>query len=109
MLRESLLPQKIRQQLPNLYANEEVGDQALARVKFFTPDGIWTWYASEFDGDDLFFGLVIGFEVELGYFRLFELQTNRGPQGLPIERDRYFKPTSIKKLKEHYRQKGYAL
>ena len=54
-----------------------------AHVKFFTPDGSWTWYASEFDGDDLFYGLVDGFELEYGYFRLSELQEAQGPWGLP--------------------------
>ena len=51
-----LLTQAIRRKLPPLYANEEQGTDALAIVKFFTPDSSWTWYASEFDGDDLFSG-----------------------------------------------------
>ena len=50
-----------REKLPELYRNEEKGLEALAPVKFFTPDGNWTWYASEFDREDLFFGLVSGF------------------------------------------------
>ena len=57
----SLLPKEIKEQLPQLYANEELGLMAQALVKFFTPDAQWTWYASEFDGEDIFFGLVIGF------------------------------------------------
>ena len=61
-----LLTQAIRRKLPPLYANEEKGTDALAIVKFFTPDSSWTWYASEFDGDDLFFGLAVGVEPELG-------------------------------------------
>ena len=63
-------------------------------VKFFTPDSNWTWYATEGnpmpDGDFEFFGLVEGFESELGYFRLSELEAAKGPLGLRIERDRYF-------------------
>lgn len=59
-----LLPEEIRETLPELYANEEIGLAAQALVKFFTPDSNWTWYASEFDGEGLFFGLVIGFEAE---------------------------------------------
>lgn len=62
----------------------------MAQVKFFYPDAAWTWYGVEFDGDDLLFGLVDGFEKELGYFRLSELLENRGKLGLPIERDFYF-------------------
>lgn len=82
---------------------------AKARVKFFTPDGGWTWYATEFDGEDTFFGLVIGFEAELGYFSLTELESIRGKMGLPVERDRGFKPTTLKELKDHYIKRGYAL
>jgi hypothetical protein len=66
-----------------------------------------TWYASEFDGEDLFFGLVSGFEVELGYFSLKELKEVKGPMGLPIERDLYYEPKSQKELLElHRKQRG---
>ena len=50
--------------------------------------------------DYIFFGLVSGFEVELGYFSLKELEEARGPRGLPIERDLYFQPKTLKELKE---------
>jgi hypothetical protein len=63
-----------------------------------------TWYASEFDGHDIFFGLVIGFEMELGYFSLSELSSVHGGLGLPIERDRYFTPTSLQELKVKHEQ-----
>ena len=65
---ENLLDQASREKLPELYSNEEKGLEAIAPVKFFTPDSNCTWYASEFDGEDTFFGLVSGFEVELEYF-----------------------------------------
>lgn len=97
-----LLTDEIRERLPALYSQEEKGLDALAQVKFFTPDSDWTWFASEFDGDDTFFGLVIGFEIELGSFSLSELEAVRGPLGLPIERDLHFEPKSLKALKEAY-------
>jgi hypothetical protein len=102
-----LLTTAIRQKLPPLYRNEEQGTDALAIVKFFTPDSSWTWYASEFDGDDLFFGLAVGFEPELGYFRLSELQSVRGKLGLPVERDRFFTPTPLRVLFEQHAQGHY--
>jgi hypothetical protein len=108
-IRQELLTAEIRSQLPGLYANEAIGLSALARVKFFTPDSHWTWYASEFDGEDIFFGLVIGHFVELGYFSLAELQAVRGPLGLPVERALQFEPTSLEALREHYEQHGWAL
>ncbi|MCB9423186.1 MAG: DUF2958 domain-containing protein [Ardenticatenaceae bacterium] len=104
-----LLPKSIRETLPELYANEEIGLAAQAMVKFFTPDSNWTWYGSEFDGEDTFFGLVIGFVPELGYFSLSELTEARGPMGLPIERDMFFEPKSLQELRDHYQENGYAL
>jgi len=100
---EYLLDQASREKLPPLYSNEEKGLEALAQVKFFTPDSNWTWYASEFDGEDNFFGLVAGLEVELGYFSLKELQEARGPFGLQIERDLNFEPKTLKELMELHR------
>jgi hypothetical protein len=101
---EYLLDTESREKLPKLYESEEYGLEAKALVKFFTPDSNWTWYASEFDGEDIFFGLVSGFEVELGYFSLKELQHVRSPLGLPIERDLYFEPKKLQELMEEHRQ-----
>jgi len=93
--------------LPPLYHNEEKGLEAIAPVKFFTPDSQWTWYPTEFDGRDICFGLVSGFEVELGYFSMSELEGVRGLFGLPIERDLYFQPASLNELMTlHKEQRG---
>ena len=97
---KNLLDQTSRDKLPVLYANEEKGLDALALVKFFTPDSSWTWYASEFDGEDIFFGLVIGLAIEFGYFSLSELQSVTGLLGLPIERDLFFEPKSLRELRD---------
>jgi hypothetical protein len=93
-----LLTQEIRKRLPPLRATEHQEDP-IARVKFFTPWTYWTWYATEFDGEDEFFGLVRGHEIEMGYFSLRELESIRGPFGLRIERDLYFKPTPLSKIR----------
>lgn len=97
MTKEQLLPPEVRQLLPAIGDTDEE-DDPLCVVKFFFPDFDWTWYAIEFDGTDLFFGLVAGFETELGYFRLSELLANKGKLGLEIERDLYFEPTRLSKL-----------
>lgn len=105
----ALLSKELAEQLPRLYANEELGLSAQALVKFFTPDSNWTWYASEYDPEHrIFFGYVIGFEDELGYFSLDELEEARGPLGLPIECDEHFNPASLEELRKHYRDEGYA-
>jgi hypothetical protein len=104
---ENLLDNESREKLPALYSGEEKGLGAQAQVKFFTPDSSWTWYASEFDGEDIFFGLVIGFEIELGYFSLSELKSVKGPLGLPIERDLHFESKTIQELMDkHQNDRG---
>ena len=105
---DNLLDAESKEKLPALYSGEELGLMAVALVKFFTPDSNWTWYASEFDGEDLFFGLVSGFEVELGYFLLSELQSVKGPLGLPIERDLYYKTKTLKELIAHHKDQRYS-
>ena len=94
-----LLTKELRDRLPALYSTDGMGDDAIVQAKFFTPDSSWDWYPIEFDGDDLFFGLVDGFEQELGYFSLSELQSVRGPWGLPIERDLYFTPKPLREVR----------
>lgn len=73
------------------------GLDTLTQVKFFTPDSNWTWYATEFDGQDIFFGLVVSFDIEVGYLSLSKLLKTMAPRGLPIERNLNFK---LKHLKE---------
>ena len=92
-----LLTKEVRGKLPPLYSQEEVADPMVV-CKFFYPDFSWTWYAIEFDGADQFYGLVDGFEKELGYFSLTELMSNRGKLGLPVERDRYFTPCRLSEV-----------
>jgi hypothetical protein len=101
-----LLPAEVRERLPKLYAQEKNRDPVV-HVKYFTPDSNWTWYATEGqpeDDDFLFFGYVIGFEREWGYFTLNEMKAARGPLGLPIERDLYFEPAPLSEVmrREHY-------
>jgi len=95
-----LLSPELRAQLPKRYAEEGVSDP-LVHCKFFTPDSSWTWYVTEGDEDDgdvRFFGYVIGFEREWGYFLLSELESVRGPMGLPVERDLYFTPCRFNEI-----------
>lgn len=99
-----MLTEELRQRLPALYSTENEQDPTL-QVKFFTPWTCWTWYAAEFDGSDLFFGLVQGLDEEWGYFSLQEIESIRGPGGLRIERDLYFKPTKASAVSERARRR----
>ena len=93
-----LLTQKNRKELPELYNQDGKGFEAVAYVKFFDPCGSWTWYVTEFDGKDTFFGLVDGNEKELGYFSLSELSSIRCRFGLGIERDLHFRPKKLSEI-----------
>ena len=104
MKRDELLPQEVRDQLPALYSQEHVEDP-IVYCKFFHPLSDWTWYATEGsqEGDDfIFFGWVVGFEKELGYFSLNELASVR-TRGLPVERDVAFVPTPLSKVKQWHK------
>ena len=96
-----LMTKDLEKKIPRLMEQDGKGDEAVVYVKFFTPDSNWTFYATEYDPEDkLFFGLVNGFEVELGYFSLKELEEAKGPLGLPIERDIYFEPTTMAEVRK---------
>ena len=97
-----LLTNKLKSALPKLYSNEDKGDSAMIVGKFFCPWNQWTWYLMEYDGEDTFFGYVIGMENELGYFSLSELKSIT-KYGMGIERDKHFKPLTLRELKEEYK------
>lgn len=74
---------------------------SLLRVKLFDPCGSFTWYIQDWDGQDICFGYVTGFENEWGNFSLQELSAIRGRLGIGIEVDVYFKPIEQKELTTH--------
>jgi len=96
-----LIPSTLLSEIPDLYASENETDP-LVRVKLFTPDSNWSWFVTEVsqsDGDTCF-GLVVGLEVELGYFSLSELSQVRGVMGSPVERDLYFTPKPLSEVQK---------
>jgi len=116
-----LLTKKLKKALPELYSQEEVEDPTIV-VKFFHPMSSWKWFAYEasaqwlVDGevvyralsdpdesgeylDTTFFGLVKGFEEELGYFSLKELSEVRDSWGLGVERDMYFNSVPLSEVR----------
>lgn len=90
-----LMPAHIRVTFPGPGETEHL-DDPIVSLKWFTPDSSWTWYVLEYDPETrICFGLVDGFEVEMGDFSLDELQEVRGPRGLKIERDLHFEPKPL--------------
>jgi hypothetical protein len=123
------IPSLLRSSIPALYSSEEEDSEGkrdpIAQIKLFTPWSNWTWYiieASYIDivgvgsslksqawrqdslnptqGPDVIcFGYAVGPYPEYGTFSLGELVGVRGPAGMRVERDLFFKPTPMSKLK----------
>ena len=76
-------------------------DAVLAHVKLFSPFANWTWYVTEWDTETgECFGLVQGFEEELGYFDLTEMAEATVLGGVPaVERDLYWKPQTLGEIR----------
>ena len=92
-----LMTKELEKQFPKLYATENMKLEDVKIIaKFFCPWKQWTWYATEYDPERrLFFGYVRGFENEMGYFSLDEMESIKGPFGLGIERDTFFSAHSL--------------
>ena len=98
-----LMTQKLASTIPALGANENARDydSVLAPAKLFSPYSGWTWYITEMDPQTRqCFGLVDGFERELGYFDLSELAETTVFGGVPaVERDLYWEPRTLGEIK----------
>lgn len=92
-----LMPAYTRARIPVFYTTEGAQDPTVW-LKWFTPDSNWTWYVIEFDGTDECFGITDGHETEAGYFYLSAIEGLRGPLGLKVERDLYFRPRPISEV-----------
>lgn len=96
-----LLTQKIKKQLPPLYATENEEDQTII-AHFFSPMGKGDWYVIEGeeqdDGNYMFFDLVDLLCKEYGYFSLKELENIQLPLGMKIERDLYWTPKKVSEI-----------
>jgi len=92
------IEKKARAQYPK--GNDLENQKVVA--KFFDPTGSWTWYLMNQSPEDpdYLWGIVKGFDVEIGSFSLSELQSVKVGFGLGIERDRYFRPAPAKEVWE---------
>ena len=76
-------------------------DAVLAPAKLFSPYTGWRWFITEWNAETgECFGLVEGFETELGYFSLNELAEATVFGGVPaVERDLYWEPTTLGEIR----------
>ena len=94
-----LLTKDISDKLQEQFPKGADFDQLIV-AKFFDPCGSWSWYLMNEDPEDpdYLWGIVKGFEIEMGSFSLSELSEYRGKWGLGIERDTGFKPIKAVEL-----------
>ena len=102
-----LMTRELGATIPALYANEDAPDYdaVVAPAKLFSPYSGWRWYITELDRETgLCFGLVEGFETEIGYFDLTELAEVTVFGSVPaVERDLYWQPRSIGEIRKESR------
>ena len=125
---QELLPEDLRKIIPPLYSQEHDKDPMIF-VVFLTLAAEYIWLVSEFDGENCFFGYVLGAEEEWGYFLLTELESldiripfttitvdakggRKGEQSTRsrkiITRDNMFQPALFSQAVQHYRQKHHS-
>ncbi len=90
------------------------GADPLVTAKFFgimQADG-WRWYAYEYDGKDICFGLVCSHmcpEGELGSFSISELESVNTIFGIPaVERDLHFAPMKLSAIRESIEEGNFS-
>lgn len=99
----TLQPEHFRN-LPVPFQAESESGHALTQARLHLPGSYCLWYPSAFDGEDLFFGLVVESEITCDYFSLSDLTQMRGPDDQPVQSDPTFTPHSIDELIAHHAQ-----
>ena len=95
-----LITKEIAEQATKQYDKGSDMDQMVV-AKFFNPVGSWTWYLMNMeDNGDYCWGIVDGFAVEMGSFSIKELEEQKLPLGMKIERDLYFEPMKASEVWE---------
>tara|TARA_Y100000389_G_scaffold175063_1_gene185537 strand:- start:951 stop:1265 length:315 start_codon:yes stop_codon:yes gene_type:complete len=99
-----LVTKELENKFPEIYETQRQEDP-IVQAKYFCPWNNWTWYATEFDKEEgIFFGLVAGAEIELGYFDLESFEIVTGPFGMKVERDLYWTPTALSEVEKMERE-----
>ena len=105
--RHKLMTKEIGDKIPRIGASDNVKDfdDVLAQVKLFCAYTGWRWYITEWDAETgTCFGLVEGFESEIGYFDLTELAESTVLRNVPaVERDLYWEPKTIGEIRRQLR------
>ena len=100
----TLIPEWSLPFLPGIRKSDK--DDPIVWFKFFHPMSSWDWYLTEYNPKErLAFGLVTGFEAEIGYFSIEELESLE-VSGLKVEREIWTRPVSIRSLSAYKAEWG---
>ena len=84
---QQLMTEEIAKTVPRLYEQDGAEDPTVYAHYFSCVNG-WDWWLLEFDGTDEAFGLVEGYDDELGYFSIKEMaELNRQMGFAAVERE----------------------
>ena len=76
-------------------------------VKLFNPIGLGTWYLSELDPDtNIAWGVCSITDAEYGSVSIDEIEETTLAMGLKIERDKFWKPCSLRECLDIEKEKG---
>jgi hypothetical protein len=114
-----LLDRKTRARLPKLDDRDEVNGESIAKAhfSFYIAGHSKHWYACQFDGKNVFKGLVVNnlylywefdgdhyqYAVEIEEFYLNELLNLRDESGNGVTRDDDFSPMSLEEIEEGHK------
>ena len=103
----TLLTPEILDRLPSFKEySKNTNPDPIVHAKLFTPDANWTWFIIAFDSESQHcFGLFVirldakpgkaSLDAHFADFSLTDLKGIRGPLGLGVERDRFFRPSPV--------------
>lgn len=102
-----LITTEIKKQLLKADNPEATLEEQTVLYKLFFPIGAWTWYVISMPNDNVLYGIVVGHEIEVGYFGLEEVE-NLCIRGLSVEQDMSFTPVNAAKFLAKLKEERYV-
>jgi len=92
-----LMTNELADRIPGLYKQNGKGNYAIVYARLYLPNS-WEWYITEYDNEDLCFGVISGLDIKDGYFSIKELEG----LNINIKRDEHFTETTVGEIKKLY-------
>lgn len=93
-----LLTEELMKKFAKIGSQQDVEDPIII-ARYFVCIANWDFYATEFDPQtNMFTGIFKWLVTEWGTIRLEDLKSMRGPGGLKVERNRFFKSCRMSEL-----------